>query len=172
MDRQSDALLELRKDPARFSLPPDFVFGVSVSGYRVEGGYNRGNRPRNNWGEWEREDLPQYLAERQREWNAVFRRLAVSRWGDNSPRTASYFLVQRGSRRFFRPLQLAETARCVAEGLPVKGYFYWSLTDNYEWGSYQPCFGLYSYEFETGGSGRATASRWPPDLFTPSWRRP
>lgn len=69
--------------------------------------------------------------------------------------------MQRGSRRFFSPLQPAETARCVAEGLPVKGYFYWSLTDSYEWGSYQPCFGLYSYEFEDGRIGESGGLEMP-----------
>lgn len=30
------------------------------------------------------------------------------------------------------------------EGAPLFGYLYWSLVDNYEWGSYAPRFGLYS----------------------------
>ncbi|EGD53810.1 putative glycosyl hydrolase [Gordonia neofelifaecis NRRL B-59395] len=30
------------------------------------------------------------------------------------------------------------------DGLPVIGMNYWSLTDNYEWGSYTPRFGLYT----------------------------
>lgn len=33
--------------------------------------------------------------------------------------------------------------RARGEGLPVVGYNYWSITDNYEWGSYDSCFGLY-----------------------------
>ena len=38
---------------------------------------------------------------------------------------------------------LAEVQTAVAEGIPVVGYLHWSLTDNYEWGSYTPRFGLY-----------------------------
>ena len=33
--------------------------------------------------------------------------------------------------------------RAVADGYPVIGYNHWSLTDNYEWGSYRSRFGLY-----------------------------
>ncbi|WP_225726097.1 MULTISPECIES: family 1 glycosylhydrolase [unclassified Nocardia] len=36
--------------------------------------------------------------------------------------------------------------RAVAEGMHVIGYNYWSLTDNYEWGSYAPRFGLYTVD--------------------------
>jgi beta-glucosidase len=31
----------------------------------------------------------------------------------------------------------------------VVGYLYWSLTDNYEWGSYLPRFGLYTVNVRT-----------------------
>jgi beta-glucosidase len=34
--------------------------------------------------------------------------------------------------------------RARQDGVPVIGYLYWSLTDNYEWGSYAPRFGLYT----------------------------
>ena len=34
--------------------------------------------------------------------------------------------------------------RARADGVPVIGYMVWSLTDNFEWGSYSPRFGLYT----------------------------
>jgi beta-glucosidase len=36
--------------------------------------------------------------------------------------------------------------RARQAGVPVMGYLYWSLTDNYEWGSYTPRFGLYTVD--------------------------
>ncbi|MEV5833967.1 family 1 glycosylhydrolase [Nocardia sp. NPDC052112] len=36
--------------------------------------------------------------------------------------------------------------RAKADGMNVIGYNYWSLTDNYEWGSYTPRFGLYTVD--------------------------
>jgi len=39
--------------------------------------------------------------------------------------------------------------RAMADGVPVRGYFYWSITDNYEWGSYRPRFGLYRVDVNT-----------------------
>ncbi|RNL77718.1 family 1 glycosylhydrolase [Nocardioides marmorisolisilvae] len=36
--------------------------------------------------------------------------------------------------------------RAKADGMNVIGYNYWSLTDNYEWGSYEPRFGLYTVD--------------------------
>ncbi|MEU4311661.1 family 1 glycosylhydrolase [Nocardia sp. NPDC024068] len=36
--------------------------------------------------------------------------------------------------------------RAAADGMNLMGYNYWSLTDNYEWGSYTPRFGLYTVD--------------------------
>jgi beta-glucosidase len=48
---------------------------------------------------------------------------------------------------------LAVVATAVDDGVPVEGYWHWSLVDNYEWGSYQPRFGLY-------GVDRSRGDRW------------
>lgn len=41
-------------------------------------------------------------------------------------------------------------ARALEEGLPVRGYFHWSLLDNFEWSEgFEPRFGLYRVEYET-----------------------
>jgi beta-glucosidase len=37
------------------------------------------------------------------------------------------------------------------EGLPITGYFHWTLADCYEWGSYEPRFGLYGVDRDRGG---------------------
>ncbi|WP_067828181.1 glycoside hydrolase family 1 protein [Nocardia inohanensis] len=42
--------------------------------------------------------------------------------------------------------------RAKADGMNVIGYNYWSLTDNYEWGSYTPRFGLYTVDVLTDPS--------------------
>ena len=39
--------------------------------------------------------------------------------------------------------------KAKADGMKVAGYNYWSLTDNYEWGSYTPRFGLYTVDVKT-----------------------
>ncbi|GAC69447.1 putative beta-glucosidase [Gordonia soli NBRC 108243] len=46
--------------------------------------------------------------------------------------------------------------RARADGLDVIGYNYWSLTDNYEWGSYTTRFGLYTVDI---GSDRSLTRR-------------
>ncbi|EFQ82324.1 glycosyl hydrolase, family 1 [Aeromicrobium marinum DSM 15272] len=49
--------------------------------------------------------------------------------------------------------------RAMAEGVPVIGYNYWSITDNYEWGSYRPRFGLWTVDVVTD----PTLTRRPTD---------
>jgi beta-glucosidase len=45
---------------------------------------------------------------------------------------------------------LAGVRACLYEGLDVRGYFYWSLLDNFEWVlGYMPTFGLVACDRET-----------------------
>ncbi|MEU5410517.1 family 1 glycosylhydrolase [Nocardia asteroides] len=48
--------------------------------------------------------------------------------------------------------------RARLDGIDVIGYNYWSLTDNYEWGSYAPRFGLYTVDvaYDPGLTRRPT----------------
>ncbi|MEM8536870.1 MAG: GH1 family beta-glucosidase [Pseudomonadota bacterium] len=67
-------------------------------------------------------------------------------WAD----TLSDGCVQDAERTRFISAHLAATARAVAEGANVKGFFYWSLLDNYEWAfGYEKRFGLIHVDFET-----------------------
>ena len=45
---------------------------------------------------------------------------------------------------------LEGVSRCLADGIPVRGYFYWSLMDNFEWQKgYSMQFGLVAVDRET-----------------------
>ena len=45
---------------------------------------------------------------------------------------------------------LAEAARAAGDGVPVKGYFVWTLTDNFEWAlGYTTPFGIVHVDFKT-----------------------
>ncbi len=45
---------------------------------------------------------------------------------------------------------LTQLQRSIAEGAPVRGYFLWSLMDNFEWiRGFEQRFGLYRVDFET-----------------------
>ena len=60
---------------------------------------------------------------------------------------------------------LLAIGRAKARGADIRGYTYWSLTDNFEWAEgFCPKFGLYSYDATTGArtarSSVATFRSW------------
>ena len=53
-------------------------------------------------------------------------------------------------RTMFLRNYLTQLQRAVAQGVPVKGYFLWSLLDNYEWADgYEKRFGITYVDFKT-----------------------
>jgi beta-glucosidase len=56
-----------------------------------------------------------------------------------------------GNRRgAFIESHLEAVDAAIREGIPVRGYFYWSLIDNFEWAEgYKPRFGLYRVDYST-----------------------
>ena len=60
----------------------------------------------------------------------------------------------RQSRSYFIRQHVGEVQRLRGEGLPLAGYFHWSMTDNYEWGTYAPRFGIFGIDFESPGLER------------------
>lgn len=56
---------------------------------------------------------------------------------------------------------LEEVSKCLENGIPIKGYFAWSLLDNFEWGhGYSKRFGLVYVDFETLKRQPKASARW------------
>lgn len=67
---------------------------------------------------------------------------------DGAPR------VDGWTREAFLVAHVQELERAKAAGVPVLGYCHWSLLDNYEWGSFEPRFGLYQVNYGDEGLTR------------------
>ncbi|MDX8348806.1 GH1 family beta-glucosidase [Cognatiyoonia sp. IB215446] len=79
-------------------------------------------------------DLPIYVTENGMAWNDHIEDGAVT------DQTRIQFIADH----------MAATTQAIAEGANVRGFFYWSLLDNYEWAfGYEKRFGLIHVDFET-----------------------
>jgi beta-glucosidase len=57
----------------------------------------------------------------------------------------------------------------IQAGADVRGYFVWSLLDNFEWGAgYANRFGIVSVDFATGRRRIKASGRWYADLIRQS----
>lgn len=73
--------------------------------------------------------------------------MAQRKKSDNSASSARRDKVTRSE---FLRAHLGQVRRLLDEGVPLIGYLHWSLTDNFEWGSFTPRFGLFRIDYMNG----------------------
>ena len=74
--------------------------------------------------------------------------------------------VNDESRIKFLESHLAQVLRAKQEGVNVKGYFIWSLLDNFEWAEgYQPRFGLVHVDYKTQQRTVKASGYWYKDFL-------
>jgi beta-glucosidase len=69
--------------------------------------------------------------------------------------------VQDLARVNYLRLHIEAVARAIELGADVRGYFYWSLLDNFEWDSgYTKRFGLFLVDYKTQERTAKDSARW------------
>ncbi len=65
--------------------------------------------------------------------------------------TESGIATEVGARRAEHIVRsLEQIAKAIKEGVDVRGYYHWSLTDNFEWAEgYEPRFGLFRVDYDS-----------------------
>lgn len=95
---------------------------------------------------------PDGLYEALERWHAydTGARLVVTENGSAYPDEVVDGRVHDGRRIAFYEDHLAEVRRAIADGMPIDGYFCWSLMDNFEWAEgYVPRFGIVRVDFDS-----------------------
>jgi beta-glucosidase len=69
--------------------------------------------------------------------------------------------IEDTDRVMFLRNYLTHLQRAAAEGYPIKGYFLWSLLDNFEWADgYSKRFGIHYVDFATRKRTRKQSADW------------
>ncbi|MER5850495.1 family 1 glycosylhydrolase [Streptomyces sp. NPDC002012] len=55
---------------------------------------------------------------------------------------------------------LGSLAEALHDGIDIRGYFHWSALDNYEWGRYEPTFGLIAVDHRTFARTPKPSAAW------------
>lgn len=74
--------------------------------------------------------------------------------------------IEDGKRRSYLVRHLAALRQAISAGMPVKGYFAWSLLDNFEWAEgYLRRFGLIHVDYPTQQRRLKLSGQWYRDFL-------
>lgn len=78
----------------------------------------------------------------------------------------AYGLVEDPLRIAYIKNHLTSVSRAIAAGVPMRGYFVWSLLDNFEWAhGYSKRFGLTYVNYETQDRILKNSAYWSQDVI-------
>ncbi len=87
--------------------------------------------------------------------------LVVTESGAAFPDALTNGRVPDAPRRAYLQAALGQVLRARRDGVDVRGYFAWTLTDNFEWAEgYSPRFGLIHIDYETQERTVKDSGRW------------
>ena len=91
--------------------------------------------------------------------------LAVAAYPDAVDRDGH---VRDAKRLDYLARHVAAAAEALAAGVPLTGYYVWSLLDNYEWSlGYSRRFGLVHVDFDSQRRTPKDSARWYQRLIAP-----
>ncbi|KAG9403872.1 hypothetical protein AC1031_005366 [Aphanomyces cochlioides] len=100
--------------------------------------------------------------------------LALIRWVHAFNRSAPILLTENGwcgnstidnqDQLWYYQEYLKQVWQGIQQGIPIVGYTAWSFLDNYEWGSYDPRFGLFHVEYPPQIGSKDGSDPQPADL--------
>ncbi len=74
--------------------------------------------------------------------------------------------IEDDDRLSYYQRHLAVVDRAIADGIPVDGFFAWSLLDNFEWSfGYERRFGIVHVDFESQARTPKKSARWYADVI-------
>lgn len=74
--------------------------------------------------------------------------------------------VQDSARRDYLEAHFAAASRAIAAGVPLKGYYVWSLLDNFEWAwGYSKRFGIVYVDYKTQARTPKASALWYRDFI-------
>jgi 6-phospho-beta-galactosidase len=65
-------------------------------------------------------------------------------------RGRSYLRADGWDRPRYLRENISSVASAVDAGVPMGAYYHWTLADNYEWGTFEPRFGLFGVDRDRG----------------------
>ncbi len=68
--------------------------------------------------------------------------------GSRVKKGCSYPRLDGWDRPSHMKATLGAMIKAIEKGTPISGYWHWTLCDNYEWGSYEPRFGIFGIDRE------------------------
>jgi beta-glucosidase len=115
------------------------------------------------------EIYPQGLAELLVKLNAEYELppIYITENGMANPDSVEHGQVQDLARIDYVQRHLAALADAMAQGVDVRGYFLWSLLDNFEWNSgYSKRFGIVHVDYATQQRTPKASANWYRDFIT------